>query len=192
MRFSSLVKGKRAERAATIRVGVADVPLRLRPLSAIEETDVIAAAIAHAKAKGAEPTAGHPIYEAAIMANTLAVACIDPDSDDGAFFDGGAAQVLSELDTDTIAQLYEQQQIWQEECSPSVRAKSFEELFGLAKKLSETDDPLAYVRLSPRTRWILQRTTGALLPTSPEPKPQPSSPSANGTAKTPKRKHAVR
>jgi len=104
-----------------------------------------------------------------MMSETIAIACLDPDSAADArtpTFDGGAAQVL-DLDNDTILVLFEQQRLWQEECSPSVRHKSTTDLFKLAKEVAESDDPFRYVALSQRTRWELQHFTAALLHKSP-------------------------
>lgn len=165
MRFSDVAKGTLAERATKFTAYGNAVDVLLRPLSALEETDVAAAAIKYAKSKGSEPVEGHPIYEAALMANVLAIACMDTESpahSRGVFFDGGADQVLRELDTDTLAELFQQQRIWQEQCSPTSNKKNVAELWEAAEKLAADDDPLVYARLSPRTRWILQRFTAAL------------------------------
>lgn len=120
------------------------------------------------------------------MANTLAFGCMDPDSPASArepLFDKGAEQVLSELDTDTIAQLFEQHQIWQEECSPTLRAKSVTELFDLAKKVAEEHDPLggSLAALSPHTRLSFMRFLAALLVSSQAFKLSPSSDSETST-----------
>lgn len=182
MKFSEIAKGTSAERVTSFRFHGQDVKVIFRPLSALEETDAAAAGIRYAKAKGASPEPG-PVYDAAFMAHTLCCGCLDPDSPPDArlpFFDKGADQILADLDTDTIAQLFEQQQMWQEECSPSTKAKSVAELFDLAKAVAADADPLglAYARLSPRTRWTLQRFTANLLVESHVFKPSPSSSSA--------------
>lgn len=166
MKLSAVAKAARAERATSFRFHGRDVPALLRAMSALEDTDAVAAAIKACKQKGAEPTSGQPIYDACYAANVLAVACLDPDSPPTArepLFDKGAEQAMSELDQDTLAMLFEQQQQWQEECSPLVRPNNAGELLEMAKRVAEADDPLVYARLSPRTRWILQRTTAALL-----------------------------
>jgi hypothetical protein len=185
MRFSDVIRGTSAECTTHYESRGKRVEVLLRPLDANEEMDVVASAIKHCKARGADAVAGNPIYEAGIMAASLAIAVLDPDSPEEArapHFDKGDSQVL-QLDTDTIATLYEQQMQWQEETSPSLKAKSVGELFDIARKLVEQDDPLVYARLSPRTRWDLQRTTAALLLESHVLKPSPtSSSSSDGTS----------
>lgn len=188
MRFSDVVRGTAAECPAHYLLDGKKIEVALRPLDALEEMDVVGSAIKHCKARGAEPVAGNPIYETGIMLATLAVATLDPDSDPKArqpHFDGGETQV-AKLDTDTIATLYEQQMQWQEDTSPSLKAKSVGELFDIARKLVEQDDPLVYARLSPRTRWDLQRTTAVLLLESHVLKPSSTSSSASaGTRSKP-------
>lgn len=168
MKFSTVVKGKKAERPATYRLYEQEVAVVLQPLSALEEIDVASSAMAFAKAKDAEPKSGDPVYEAAYMARALMLSCMDTDSPPAArepHFDGGIEQVLA-LDPDSLAMLYEQQRLWQEECSPSIRTMSPVELFAAVKKVAEDDGPLAsafYGRLSHLTRLTLLRFTGAQL-----------------------------
>jgi hypothetical protein len=170
MKFSQVAKGTSAEKASKFRHGDTDVEVLLRPLNAGEEVDVIARATKSAVKDGvAAPRPGDSIYEAHMMSETLALACLDPESPPNArvsTFDEGAKQVL-QLDNDTILLLWEQQRMWQEECSPSVQSKSTKDLFDLAKEVAEGDDPFSYVRLSQRTRWQLQHFTAALLVKSP-------------------------
>lgn len=180
MKFSLIAKGTKAEESATFRYYDKDVAILIRPLSQLEEIDVIAAALKTCKEKGAEGKPGNAIYEAVRMAATLAVACLDPDSPPGArqsVFDLGAEQVLAELDTDTIAQLAERQDRWQEQCSPSFRHKTVKELFEMARKLGEDEhDPLAFARLSPNTQLVLARFMAALLRQSRASSSSPTSP----------------
>lgn len=178
MKFSSLetiAAGTHAERNVDLPVPGRDappVPMAMRPLSGAEDISVCAEALKMAKARGVEsPTFGDPIYDLALWANTVAVSFVDVDSPRDKrepFFDGGAEQVLANLHPETIAYLAERQAVWQEECSPSVRAKSVGELFSLAKGLAEASDDSFFSRLSPRTRWSLARTLARLLLKSPE------------------------
>lgn len=186
MKFSLVKHGTRAEKPASFKFYENDVAILLRPLSLAEEIDTAAAAIAMATAKKSEPKPGNAIYDAALMAATLHVCCIDPDSSPEArtsVFDGGVDQVLKELDGDTTALLYEQQQIWQEECSPTLHKVSLGELFNITKKLAEDEhDPLAFLRLSPRMRVTLARFMAALLRTSQVLNTEPGSSSASTRA----------
>lgn len=165
MKFSQIAKGASAERPVKVLTKGKEIPARLRPLSAMEEADAVASAIAFSRKKNSEPKAGQPIYESALAAATVAAATLDDDSPPEKrepFFDGGMDSAL-DLDTDAIAILFEEQQAFQEETSPSFRAKSTHELFALLKEVVEKDDPFFYRRISPATRWSLQRITGALL-----------------------------
>jgi hypothetical protein len=177
MRFSDIAKGKAKEKAAVIpgievSQGVA-LPTLIRPLTAMEEVDVAAAAIAFAKSKGAPTTPDSKVYQEGEMAATIALAYLDPDSDPKArkpTFDLGAEQVLRDLDTDTVAMLSEQHGMWQQECSPGIKSMSPSEAFDLAKGLvKDQDDPKAvatYSLLSPIMRWNFTRFMAALLASS--------------------------
>lgn len=192
MKLSSVLKGTRLEKPIAIEIakGVT-IKALLRPLSAAEEVDVIADATAYAKAKKVpEPRDGQSIYDAGVWAYTVARAYLDPDSPAEArqpLFEGGALDLL-DLHADALALLYEHQQYVQEEASPSVKSKSFQELLAIANEIAaaEGDDYLPFARLSPRTQWNLARfmavqlvTLRALksLTSSPDGMSGPSSPS---------------
>ncbi len=186
MKASAIARGTAAERPTSYIAGKDAkgdplvVQVLLRPLSALEEADIEAEAIAFAKKRGAPTTENSAIYEAAFMGATLALAVLDPDSPPAArekYFDQGLDQVLA-LDPDTIAQLHEQQRIWQEECSPSANKMSAVELMRLCTEIAERNDPKAYSLLSPGMRWRLQRITGVQLAMLLGPKPPSSSASA--------------
>lgn len=161
MKFSTVARGTRA--TAPIRVG--EQAALVRPLSAGEEMDVVAEAIRRAKARGAPAEPRQPIYEAALMAATLATAVVDADAPAEPFFPGGADDVLT-LDPEQLATLYEQQARWQEECSPTFRQRSVTELFAIAKELSEDDGPLVYERLPRTTRRVCMLFMAGLLRSS--------------------------
>ena len=177
MKFSDIAKGKAKEKTAVIpgvevSPGV-PLPTLIRPLTAMEEVDVAAAAIAFAKSKGAPTAPDSKIYQEGEMAATIALAYLDPDSDPKArkpTFDLGAEQVLSDLDTDTVAMLSEQQGMWQQECSPGMKSMTPGEAFELAKGLvKDQDDPKAvatYSLLSPIMRWNFTRFMAVLLASS--------------------------
>lgn len=191
MKFSSAIKGKRVERPASFRDLVESDKVHtfaLRPLTAMEEIDAVATAIAVSKQKGSAPEPGKPIYDETHMAAIVATACVDIDSpaeSREAFFPGGYAQILESLDGDTIASLHEQQALLQEETSPSYPTVSVGDLFGIAKELLEGVENNApfevlirrYLQLSPKTRVTFTLFLVSLLRTSPVFKPQSSSPS---------------
>jgi hypothetical protein len=188
MRFSTVSQGTRAERAASFKHGTTVVNVLLRPLTAAEEIEVISKATALAESKGIKnPRPDNPIYESAIWAHSLALACLDPDSPTDArapTFDGGAEQALAALDSDTLAVLYEQLRVWQEECSPSLRTVGTDALWNALKEVATSDDPFVYARLSPHMRWTLQRFTAALLLKSPGARPFSSSDSGDSSSST--------
>jgi hypothetical protein len=169
MKFSDVAKGTKAEKASAFSYGGKSIPVLLCPLSFEEEIGIIARAVKIAQKEGVrEPRPGDPIYEAHAQAETLLLACLDPDSPEGArtptFAD--TKEVL-QLDQDTVAILCEQQAMWQQECSPSIHEVSTKDLFKHAEEVCERGDPFAFARFSPSMRWLLQRFTAVLLCNSP-------------------------
>jgi hypothetical protein len=72
------------------------------------------------------------------------------------FFDGGQDQILAHLDADRIALLYEQQQAWQDECSPRVTQMNGGEFILKVMEVANAkadEDPLARLRLNMRLHW---------------------------------------
>lgn len=170
MKLAQMQRGTRAEKPTTVPVGETRVPALLRPLSAYEETEVIAEATKFAKEKGVEAKDGNAVYDSALYAHTLLRATLDADSPAGArerfYPDAGA--ILQEYDSDTLAMLHEEQQLWQEECSPSIRSKSFGDMLALTRDLASSDGAFFFIRLSPRTRLNWALTSARLLASSPE------------------------
>lgn len=161
-RFSAIAKGTRATRPVVLSYGGADVPLAVRPLTGAEEAEALAEGRAYAVGKGiAAPGPTDRLYEIGYMAATLVLGCVDAD-DPGAPFFSSAAEVLDNLDTDRIAYLYEQQQAWQDWCSPRPKDMDAGEFIALVLQLAEegagadADDPL--VTLRPSLRLSFART----------------------------------
>jgi hypothetical protein len=161
-RFSAIAKGTRATRPVVLAYGGADVPLAVRPLNAAEEADALAEGRAYAVGKGiAAPAPTDRLYEIGYMASTLVLGCVDADDPAAPFF-ASAAEVLDNLDTDRIAYLYEQQQAWQDWCSPRPKDMDAGEFIALVLRLAEegagadADDPL--VMLRPSLRLSFART----------------------------------
>lgn len=154
------MKGTRATKPVTLQIWGQEVKLSVRPLLAFEEAGALAGGRSYAVSKGvSDPKAKDRLYEIGVMAYTIAVGCADADAADQPFFDGGAEQVLSELDTDTIAYLYEQQQLWQDFCCPrktTVNADEYIQYVFACAGAAEGDDPLAMLR--PVTRASFTRT----------------------------------
>jgi hypothetical protein len=119
MKFAKLVKGVTDVRTVFLVLAGVPEPVKLgqRPLTAMEETDVIERARAFAKSKGVDkPTDDDPLYVMAIWANTLLLACTSlGDDDKGEPFFGDVNEILEGLDRDRISFLYESQQRIQED-----------------------------------------------------------------------------
>lgn len=173
MRFSQAQLGIRAERPIEFEIRGAPCSFAIRPLSGSEEASVLSRATEYAKAKGADKAEpGNAIFDLALMMNSLAVACVDTDSPPEArtpFWDGGASQVESNLDTEQITFLYARYELWQSECSPSRGKVSSEELVKLLVEMAGSDgnyDFLARMRLGTLASCL--HITAQLLLGSPE------------------------
>lgn len=137
MRFAQLIKGTRAVKPVTFSIWGSDAKLAVRPMTGLEEGEAYAAARAYAVSKGvADPKPTDRIYEIGVMANTIAIACVDVEAHETRYF-SNANEVLDNLDTDRIAYLFEAQQLWQDECSPLV--KSMTEAQWAAKIIEVTE-----------------------------------------------------
>lgn len=161
-RFSSIAKGTRATRPVVLDYAGVEVALAVRPLTGAEEASALADGRAYAVGKGvADPKPTDRLYEIGYMAATLVLGCVDA-SDTAAPFFANAAEVLDNLDTDRIAYLYEQQQAWQDWCSPRPKNMDAGEFIALVLRLAEegasddADDPL--VMLRPSLRLSFART----------------------------------
>ena len=170
MKFSSLSLGSRAERSIELPGLSHDgkpVTLLLRPLTGIEESDVLRRGFEFAIQEGnPKPVPGEQLYDLGVMAHTLAVGCLDPDSPaDGRtpFFDGGVDQILKKLGRETIHFLYQRHELWQDECSPYVRNMTADELMTTVQEVATSEGEGPFLRMSPATRWIFMRTTARLL-----------------------------
>lgn len=149
-----------SEPTTTVTVG-------LRVLLGAEAAEVLSHAAAFARSKGVtEPRDGDPLYELGKMVHTLLLAAVDPDSDPRAVtpFFASAEEILTSehLGRDGIIYLFEQQEIWQEHCSPQLARFAPDELMGLIAKLSEDRDGSFFAKLRPAMRLILSRTSASL------------------------------
>jgi len=186
VKFASLIRGTRAERAAIfplVRAGgeTIECAVLLRPITDAEENDAHAFALAHAKSKGvAEPAPNQPIYDTAYMAHALASGILDPDSPATArtpFF-ADAKEVLDNLTRDQRVFLFELLDAFQDEVSPSVRKMSAEQMLDgcavLAKGGTEAERFLD--RLAPSTLRRFATFTGSQVWSSLERKSPTGSP----------------
>lgn len=176
MKFSQLQKGARLERSAELTGYVAEdgkpVTFLIRALTGAEEADAIRAAFDYARQDGNDkPAEGDALFDMGLMANVIAVACLDPDSpatERTPFFSGGASEILRELSRDTIVHLYNRQALWQDEVSPYRRRLTSEELLAKALEVVAEESDRPFSELSPATQWIFTRTMARLLVGSPE------------------------
>lgn len=162
---------KTRERTIDVRLPGVDEDWRVvvRATSAIEDAAAIAFAIGEAKKAGAKPEAGDPVYDPALWAFVVATAYLDVDSPEdkrGTAFPGGAPKVLDKLSTESIAYLFQEQQRWQEEVSPSYKARSSDELVEICKRIALEGGDFFFGRLSPSTQVASARFMAGLLATS--------------------------
>lgn len=151
-KFSQIVKGARAERPFHLPPvdgaegeGVAAI---LRPLNGIEEEEVLVAARMRAIGKGVEaPYAkiGEPIYDFALMIETLVLAVLDPDSpkDSRQPIFSSADEIKTHFGRDAIAYIYEAQQRWNDEVSPRISKMNAKEYIESIDSLGSPDEEKA-------------------------------------------------
>ncbi len=168
MQFASLIKGKRATKRVVLPYGDEEIPVLVRPMNGFEEAEAIAGGRAYAVEKGVtDPKPTDRLFEIGVMAHVLAISCLDPDDPDHKrpFF-ASAHEVLVNLDTDRIALLHEQQQLFQDECSPRKLSLDVGEQLAKILEIAESTpgvgaDPFA--NMQPVLRWTFMRTLVSLL-----------------------------
>jgi hypothetical protein len=210
--FSQITKGTRARKTVALPMGNGPafrpemeeggavrfspagdfIPVDLRPLSPGELADALSKARARAIALGVvDPSDGNHIYDLAEMEYTLAMACVDHDSPADAprpFFDGGVEQIRSsaELGRDRLAFLFEQFQLFQDECSPTIAKVSAAEFMGSIAMLAGDEGASFFWSMGPTLRASCTLFLARQWLTSPSPR-SPSSPTSEpaGTSGTP-------
>lgn len=151
--------------------------LAIRVLSGEETAEIIDKALDYARRPGKpEPKAGDPLYELGIRVHTLHLACVDPDapnpeSPDARFF-SSIDEILGShlIGRDVIYYLYEAYEAWQDHCAPQPREIDGTEFWAKITELAKSNDPLAFERYRPATRWNLARSMAILLLNSLAPK----------------------
>lgn len=171
MKFSELQAGKAAERTASFPhpfVAGDTIPVLFVPLNGHEEADALAFAHAFATERKVKSSPGEPLFDLALMAATITRGVFDPQShvDRRERFFANEQEALS-LSREAITYLYEHQQSWQDELSPTVKNLGQADIIATIVRLSEEDDPSGFIRLSPGLRWICTRTMAGLLVNSP-------------------------
>jgi hypothetical protein len=143
-----------------------DAEVGLRVLTAAELREILTNALADAKQAGVEdPKSGDPIYDQAVMVHTLSVACVDPDNPDEPFFDGGVPQILESphLGRDGISYLYEQQESWQDICSPRIIRVDDAEFQAIVEEIAGPDGFGFFYQLRPAMQWTCTHFMACLL-----------------------------
>jgi hypothetical protein len=135
------------------------IPIAIRVLSISEEAEVVFSAREYSKG-GAD---GDALFDLGVQVHTILRACLDAEHPERPFFDS-FEQVAGEktITRDHIAYLYEQQQLWQDECSPRP-AKMTREQFMISVARTAGGDPSDFLGMSRALRWSFMRSMAAQL-----------------------------
>lgn len=153
-------------------------------------------AIAYATGKGGIPKEGERLYDIAIAVYTVHASALDAAEPvvEVPFFDCSPDELFLDkrrrLHLDTIAYLYEEQQLWQAQVSPRAGFVTPTELLEVVRKIGGNSEEAAFffTRLRPAARLICLHTMACLLADSLDPKSSSFSTSAtSGTPASPKR-----
>jgi hypothetical protein len=163
----------------------------LRALLPFERERVLELAAARAKAKGGQCTETDPLFRHALAVYTVAVACVDPDTEPNAdpklFFGDTIESAAEKLRTskhmtdDIVFYLRERQEQWQDEINPQVLTIADDQLWEATKKAADEEagiDFLALMRGGMLLRFtqllacqLLLSLEDRLPPTTTEPSP---------------------
>lgn len=175
-RFADIAKGTRATKIVELPLGADEVvKVAVRPMNGLELGRVIAEARAYALAEMKrarpddprelpEPKEGDRLYDLGHMVATLATACEDPEKPGAPFFES-AQEILDALDADRIALLYEEQQSWQDHCSPRLAKMTQDQFIAIVFDMSKEDEgspDSPFDRLRPALRRSCARTLARL------------------------------
>lgn len=139
------------------------VDVDVRVLTPGEDEEVLRRAHAEAKTGGVEhPAEGEPIYDRAIVVNTVALALVDHESPETApapfFASADEIRASTLMSTEVLLYLMEQQELWQDERSP--RIKDFTPAEFLATLVGVAGGNAGFfVGQRPGTQWLFMRTT---------------------------------
>ena len=172
-----------------------DILVGVRVLSGLEIAGVLEDARKFAKARGVDdPKEGNPLYDLGVSVHTLAVAYIDPDATDpespaARFFDGGVQQILDDpnLGRDGIIYLHEQQETWQDLCSPQASKVDAGTFDAVLTDLAGEGGFSFFCQLRPGLRWVYMRSMASLLVSLQTAKSAPGSYSETSTTVAPRK-----
>jgi hypothetical protein len=144
----------------------AQVPqVGLRILTGVEYVTVAEKALAFAKSRGSNKADGDdPIYNLGTAVYTLALACVDPDSDprdpDPFFGERGdlesaVEQILESphLGRDGIFFLSEAHELWQDVCNPRALKLSPQAMYAQVAEIAQKADITGFLALRPGMQW---------------------------------------
>jgi hypothetical protein len=155
--------------AKVVTLAGVELPCKVRHLYAEQEVAVLAEARAFAKRHGVEdPRPDDPLYLVGLMVATLMRGYVDADSPPERLeplFDGGAEQVLKNLDQDQIAHLWAVQSAFQDACSGRATAMTDAEVLGHVHTIALADptDPAPVAPLRPLAQRQLMRGMAKLV-----------------------------
>jgi hypothetical protein len=187
LQFSGLQRSGSREKPLEIILPGVDKPVQVlvRATGALEDADATRFASDFAKSRGSsDPQPGDPRYDCALWAAVVASAYLDKDSPVGqrqAFFKD-PNEVLAHLSTDSVAYLFQSQQAWQEEVSPTFKCRTNAELVQAMRLMAEKDGEVFFSRLSPFMQTTLALFMAGLLANSPGAKLPGGSPSDKTTS----------
>lgn len=165
--------GQAAFSAGEIEVG-------LRVLLGIETQEALKRALSYAELHGSKnPGPGDPLYDFGLRLYTVALAAVDPDSDprDAEPFFGNRGDPQSGVDDilnsphigrDGILYLSEQQEYWQDLCSPQPLKLTPEQLWEKVGEVAASRDGRPFFGLRPGLQWVLARFMAGQLVSSPD------------------------
>lgn len=182
MKFAKLVKGITDIRPVEITLPGADAPITIgqRPLTAWEESDVTAKAMAFAKSRGVEkPDERDYQYVLGVWSNTLLVACqafadMEFPGDDGSTVTykkgepifASVDEILQGLDRDRISYLYEMQQRIQEDHGLRAERLTQEEMLAAVAQIATSEvgaSHLPFWKWGPSLRASFLHFTASML-----------------------------
>jgi len=176
-RLRSILRGTRQIRSIEIplkNLMESDAPARVTVGLAVQSGDdyavILKGATKFAIDRGGEPKDGSELYDYGKAVYTIAITCVDPESDpqhpipffgdsDNPSVEERVSCILSHpnIGRDTILFLAEHQDVWQDECSPQgdgKRDRTPEEYYQMLAEVA-AEGPLAVMRLSAATRLKL-------------------------------------
>jgi hypothetical protein len=155
------------------------VEVGLRVLLGVETQEVLKRAQSYAEQHGSKtPNPGDPLYDFGLRLFTVAIAAVDPESDprDAEPFFGNRGDAQSGVDDildsphigrDGILYLSEQQEYWQDLCSPQPLKITPEKLWEKVGEVAASRDARPFFGLRPGLQWVLVRFMAGQLVSSP-------------------------